>query len=114
MPTLRERFILLLDEGIDPNELAPEDLKSLVKSEAYESYVRNNEVFWHRDQEYVIGEDVSLEVAQMVCQAQWMDREDRLQFAHALFEDCLNTKMYPNLGAYIEDVMKETIEDANI
>lgn len=106
-------YILLLDEGIDPNKLAPEDLKSLIKSEAYESYIQNNEVFWHRGQEYVIGEDISLEVAQMVCQAQWIDREDRLQFAHALFKDCLGGKMYPNLGAYIEEVVKEVVEDAN-
>jgi len=97
MPTLKERFTgyrLLLDEGIDPNELAPEDLESLLKTEAYESFITNAETFWHRGQEYIIGEEISLEAAQMVCRAQWADRDDRLQFAHALFTQ-----------AYVEDAI---------
>lgn len=107
-------YRLLLDERINPNELSPEDLKSLLKTEVYESFIVGREIFWHRGQEYIIGKDINLEVAQVICLAQWVDHDDRLWFAHALFEGCLKKmKMYPNLGAYIEDVTGEIVEHAN-
>ena len=103
--------VMLLDEGIDPNKLGKEDLERLLKNELYESYISGNKYFWHRGQEYMIGKDISLEVAQVICLAQWVNHEDRLWFAHALFESCLNVKMYPNLGAYIAEVVKEIAEE---
>ena len=77
---------LLLDPDVNLDEMSKEEVDALFAIKASESHMINREFFMHRGQRYIIGSDISLEAAHIICMAQWIGHKDRLWFAHALFE----------------------------
>lgn len=77
------RTMALADLGKQPT--AVRDVR--VGSDLYESWIHglHNGVLVHRGEEYVIGENISDDAANMIVLAQWIGGNDhRLDFAHQL------------------------------
>lgn len=47
--------------------------------------ILGNRVFIHRGERYAIDEDIPLSIAHLICKAQWIEADNRLDHAHKLF-----------------------------